>query len=336
MIEAEESLRWFAPFASARSARSRQVCVMAKLAVFPKAWLDALCVDGSMSLAEWIELSAQFDVDGLEFYAGFSELADRRRWAEFRRRVEDQGRSIPMLCCSPDFTHPDPVFRREQIDRERHWIDLTAALGGSFCRVLSGQRRPEVAWGDAMTFVVEAIEECRQHAVACGVTLILENHYKDGYWRFPEFAQRMYDFVELVRRIPEGPGFGVNFDPSNCLVCGEDPIELLERVKDRVVTMHASDRHLEGGTLEELRMLDQAGAVGYANILKHGAIGEGMNDYDRIFALLSGAGFDGWISIEDGDNPAISIDEIHRSVRFLRRKMDVHFGESAQTKGAVS
>jgi sugar phosphate isomerase/epimerase len=297
---------------------------MAKLAVFPKAWLDALCVDGTMTLAEWIDLSARFKVDGLEFYAGFQELADRRRWSEFRRRVEDQGREIPMLCCSPDFTHPDPAFRQRQIDLERHWIDLTAELGGRFCRVLSGQRRPGVRWEDAMNYVVEAIESCREHAVARGVTLILENHYKDGYWEFPEFAQRMPDFVELVERIEPGPGFEVNFDPSNCLICGEDPLELLERVKDRVVTMHASDRHLEGGTLEDLRRLDQAGTMGYAKILKHGAIGEGMNDYDRIFAILREVDFDGWISIEDGDNPAISVGEIERSVAFLRAKMETY------------
>src|SRR5690606_27431720 len=101
-----------------------------QLAVFPKAWLPALCDGKSMSLNEWIELSAQFDVEGLEFYAGFHDLQDRARWPEFRKLVEDQGRCIPMMCCSPDFTHPDPAFRRRQVDKERHWIDMTVELGG--------------------------------------------------------------------------------------------------------------------------------------------------------------------------------------------------------------
>ena len=42
-----------------------------KLASFPKAYMDALCVDNSMSLQKWIEMGASLGVDGLEFYSGF-------------------------------------------------------------------------------------------------------------------------------------------------------------------------------------------------------------------------------------------------------------------------
>lgn len=297
---------------------------MAKLAAFPKAWLDALCVDGSMSLVEWIDRSRELDLDGLEFFAGFLDLRDAKRWPDFRRRVEDQGRSIPMLCCSPDFTHPDPQFRREQIDQEKRWIDMAAALGCGFCRVLSGQRRPEVSREEGLRYTVEAIAACRAHAIERGVTLYLENHYKDSYWTHPEFAQRTEVFLELMNRIPPGPGLGVNFDPSNCIVCGEDPIALLEALKERVVTMHASDRYFEGGSLAELQKHDLDAHTGYAPFLKHGVIGQGLNDYDRIFELLRGAGFDGWISIEDGSDPRTGFEDIRQSAVFLREKMRRH------------
>jgi sugar phosphate isomerase/epimerase len=84
------------------------------------------------------------------------------------------------------------------------------------------------------------------------VTLILENHYKDDFWNYPEFAQKMDVFCALVDRIHH-PHFGVNYDPSNAIIAGDDPLELLRRVKHRVVTMHASDRFLIEGTLEDLR-----------------------------------------------------------------------------------
>lgn len=297
---------------------------MAQLAAFPKAWLDALCVDGSMKLEEWIELSLGFDIDGLEFYAGFLDLRDPVRVPAYRRRVEDQGRSIPMLCCSPDFTHPDPAFRQQQIDQEKRWIDLTAELGGRFCRVLSGQRRPEVSRIDGIRFTAEAIAACRPHAMERGVTLILENHYKDGYWTYPEFAQKMDVFLELLQAVPDGPGFGVNYDPSNCVVCGDDPLALLDAVKQRVVTMHASDRYFEGGNLADLQRMDQDSHTGYATILKHGVIGRGLNDYDRIFSVLRQTGFTGWISIEDGADPKTSFEDIRQSAIFLRQKMAQH------------
>ena len=292
---------------------------MPKLAAFPKAYLDALCVDGSMTVPQWIELSGRLDVDGLEFYCGFLDLEDPRRWSEFRRRVEDQQRVIPMLCCSPDFTHPDQKYRQQQIDQEKGWIDMSRALGASYCRILSGQRRPEVSREQGLDYCVQCIEICLEHAVAAGVTLIIENHYKDNFWRYPEFAQHMDVFCDLVERIDAGkwPNFGVNFDPSNTVLAGEDPLELLERVKRRVVTMHASDRYLTEGSLEDLRR-EELDSVGYAERMHHGEIGRGINDYDAIFSTLSQVGFDSWISIEDGVD---GFEQLERSVRFLREKM---------------
>ena len=81
--------------------------------------------------------------------------------------------------------------------------------------------------------------------------------------------------------------------------------------------MHASDRYLIEGTLEDLRN-EEGGATGYAKRLRHGEIGKGLNDYDAIFTELKSKGFNGWISIEDGVD---GIEQLARSVTFLRGKM---------------
>jgi sugar phosphate isomerase/epimerase len=131
-------------------------------------------------------------------------------------------------------------------------------------------------------------------------------------------------YFELVEAI-QHPSFGVNYDPSNAYLAGDDPIELLKRVSHRVVTMHASDRYLIEGTLEDLRR-EEGGAAGYAKRLRHGEIGKGLNDYDAIFSELRRVGFDSWISIEDGVD---GIDQLRRSAEFLRRKIDEHWGATA-------
>jgi len=225
-----------------------------------------------------------------------------------------------MLCCSPDFSHPDAEFRTREIEKEKNWIRMAAALGAGFCRVLSGQRRPELTRERGLDLVVECIEACLPEAEHCGVTLIIENHYKDDFWSYPEFAQKMDVFCELVARIRH-PRFGVNYDPSNAFLAGDEPLELLARVKDRVVTMHASDRYLAEGTIADLRR-DEMGAEGYAIRLRHGTIGKGLNDYDAIFATLKGAGFDGWVSIEDGVD---GMEQLAESVRFVRAKLGKHW-----------
>ena len=275
-----------------------------------------LCKDGSMTIRDWVDLAAPLQVDGLEFYSGFLELADESRWAEARRTVEARGMTIPMLCCSPDFSQPDPALRAAEIEREKMWIRMAATLGAGYCRVLSGQRRPELTRAQGLDLVVSAIEACLPEAERCGVTLIIENHYKDDFWSYPEFAQKMDVFCELVDRIRH-PRFGVNYDPSNAFLAGDDPLELLERVKHRVVTMHASDRYLIEGTLEDLRR-EEGGAEGYAKRLRHGEIGKGLNNYDAIFGTLRSVGFDSWVSIEDGVD---GMEQLAASVRFVRGKL---------------
>ncbi|WP_414662117.1 sugar phosphate isomerase/epimerase family protein [Horticoccus sp. 23ND18S-11] len=293
---------------------------MPKLAAFPKAFMRALVKDGTMTLREWVDLAAPLGVDGLEYYSGFLELVDPARWPAARREVERRGMVIPMLCCSPDFSHPDAAFRAAEIEKEKNWIRMAATLGAGYCRVLSGQRRPELTRAQGIDLVVQSIEACLPEAEKCGVTLIIENHYKDDFWLYPEFAQKMDVFCELVDRIRH-PRFGVNYDPSNAFLAGDDPIELLRRVKHRVLTMHASDRTLISGTLEDLRN-EEGGAEGYAKRLKHGTIGRGLNNYDAIFSELRSVGFDSWVSIEDGVD---GMDQLVESVRFVRAKLKQHW-----------
>ncbi len=181
-------------------------------------------------------------------------------------------------------------------------------------------RFPGLTRKDGIEYTIECIKRSQEHAEQRGIVLCMENHYKDGNWQYPEFAQPEDIFLEIIERI-ESPFFGVQYDPSNATVGGYDPVRFLEKVKQRVVSMHASDRYLApGATLDELRQSD--GSLGYSDKLRHGETGKGLNDYDAIFRLLSGVGFAGWISVEDGMN---GLDELRRSVEFLQRKRDEYY-----------
>ena len=235
--------------------------------------------------------------------------------------VEDIGKEIPMMCCSPDFTHPDLKFRNNEIIKQKRWIDMIHILGGKYCRVLSGQRRPGLSIDEGIKFASDCIKECLPYAKDRGIILILENHYKDDFWEYPEFAQKKDIFKLLINNI-DHLNFGVNFDPSNAFLAGEDPLELLYEISDRILTMHASDRYLKFGTIEDLRKVE-VGSLGYAEILSHGEIGKGMNNYDAIFKELKRVGFDSWISIEDGVE---GFDQLERSVNFLNKKIIEFWG----------
>ena len=289
-----------------------------KIAAFPKCFMDELCVHHTMTLFEWIEMASTLGVEGLEFYTGFLN-DDEGFLREVKDCLEKHELRMPMLCCSPDFTQPDPELLHAEIEREKRMIELTAFFGGRFCRVLSGQRRPGLSREAGVTQVVRVLKSLLPFAEKHDVVLTMENHYKDNYWQYPEFAQKMDVFIEIVEQI-DSPWFGVNYDPSNTILAGEDPIELLKKIKHHVVSMHASDRYLTSGTIEDLRKEEDS--VGYASRLAHGVIGKGINDYDAIFSTLSEVGFNSWISIEDGMN---GLDELRESVRFLTTKIDRYF-----------
>jgi sugar phosphate isomerase/epimerase len=289
--------------------------VQPRISVFPKCYFDQLC-RGDLEYATWIRSAATLGAEGLEHYDGFI----RGRAADVVSLMADTGQTSSMLCFSPDFTHPDAAERARQIERQRAAIDLAVTLGTRFCRTLSGQRHQGLTRRDGLSRTVEGLCRSIEYAEKRDVVLCLENHYKDGTWQYPEFAQPEDIFLEILDRV-DSRRLGVQYDPSNALVGGYDPMRFLEEVLPRVVTMHASDRYLApGATIDELRQSD--GTIGYSDKLRHGETGQGLIDYDAIFRILAGAQFSGWISVEDGMN---GLEELQRSIAFLKQKRSQYY-----------
>ena len=278
-----------------------------RISAFPKCYLDEIAGKRTMTVFDWIEMARQLDADGLEMYELFFTSLDPAYLDSIGDAIRAAGFAMPMLCCSPDFTQPDPDGRKRAVDHELRMIEVARRLGGPgvVCRVLSGQRYPDVSREQGLDWAAGCIEACLPAARELDVVLGLENHFKDGFWRYPEFAQKQDVFLDLLARIPERRHFGVQYDPSNAIVAGDDPVELLRQVAGRVVSMHASDRSLAPG-----------------GDLHHGVTGQGLNDYAAIFRILADSGYSGWISIEDGMN---GMDEMRQSLAFLRENCARYF-----------
>jgi sugar phosphate isomerase/epimerase len=294
-----------------------------RIAAFPKCYIDRIAGDRSLSVFEWIAMARELDADGLEMYDGFFLSLDPSYLDQVGEAIAAAGFAMPMLCCSPDFTNPDPDARKRAVDHEAKLIGVARRLGGprTVCRVLSGQRYPAVDRRQGLEWVVDAISQLLPLARELDIVLGLENHYKDSFWSYPEFAQKMDVFLELVAAISDRRHFGVQYDPSNAIVAGDEPLLLLRAIADRVVSMHASDRYLvEGTTLDDLRQSD--GTLGYSANLQHGVTGKGLNDYDAIFQTLAEHRYQGWVSIEDGMG---GMDEMAESLAFLRRMSARYF-----------
>ena len=289
--------------------------------MFPKCYFDEL-VRGERSYVGWIHDAATLGGEGVEHYDEFFPSYDEADVAPVMKAMEETGQTTSMLCFSPNFTHPDPDERLRQVERQKRAIDLSVRIGAKYCRTLSGQKYPGLSINEGVARAAEGITRSLEYAVKHDVILCLENHYKVGDWLYAEFAQQEEPFLALLDAVGTPSHFGVQYDPSNALVGGFDPIAFLQKIKTRVVTMHASDRYLVPGTsLDEILLAD--GTIGYPDKLRHGETGEGSNDYDAIFRILREVNFSGWISVEDGMD---GLDELARSVAFLKEKRRTYYG----------
>ncbi len=298
---------------------------MPKLAAFPKGFFDAI-VQRRMTVFQWIDLAGRLELQGAELSPKFLDSFESPYLAKVRKEAATRGLELPMFCYSPDFTQLDPADRKRELEDARDMIRVTAELGGKYCRVLSGQNRPGLVEAEALKWVIDCLWQLEPTAKAAGILMCMENHYKDNLWTYPEFAQSHRRYLAILDAV-NSPWLKAQYDPSNAIVAGEDQYALLDRVLPRVATMQASDRYLEGGTIEDLKGMARDPQHGYAKIIRHGVIGNGLNDYDRIFGTLARAGYDGWVSIEDGEGPTVEVgfENLRLSATFLRGKFAQHF-----------
>ena len=86
-----------------------------KIAAFPKCYLEQIAGHRSMSIFEWIEMARSLDADGLEMYEGFFTSLDDGYIDSVGEAIRSAGFAMPMMCCSPDFTQPDPAARQRAV-----------------------------------------------------------------------------------------------------------------------------------------------------------------------------------------------------------------------------
>ena len=273
-----------------------------RLAAFPKGFFYELLAREHLRIEDVVRRAPSLGLEGVELYPGFLGGRDDATLTRLVRIAGDAGVELPMMCSSPDFIDPSPGAWERAVEEMRELVDVMVLLapGASWrsVRVLSGQAWPGVPEAEGIARALEGIKAVLAYAEPKNVWVVMENHYKDGLWTYPEFARSSSRFLAIVDQI-DSALFGVNFDPSNAIVAGEDPLGLLDLVLDRVRSMGASDRSLRPG----YRFEDLAAhrGLGYPEALQHGVVGQGLNDYPAILSRLSAAGFRGWISIEDGE-----------------------------------
>jgi sugar phosphate isomerase/epimerase len=129
-----------------------------------------------------------------------------------------------------------------------------------------------------------------------GILIGIEPHQQ--YTKSPDGLDRIHALVK-------SPAVGINFDTGNSYLCGHDPIAWLERVRDRLVHLHAKDISVTQSDAERGKVTGTP--VGCA-------CGEGVIDWAKVIAICKKAPRDIVLSVECG-----TIDQAARSIGHLRK-----------------
>lgn len=271
------------------------------------------CMDeGRPTLEAIIEEAHVLGLRHIEIYRGFLASREADYLRHVRRVLCRNELQVSQITCAPDFTHPDPGVREAEYADMVAWIGAAQALDAAGVRVTAGCVHEGVPREEALRWAVEGLSRLGDHAEARGVRLGFENHYRDKRWTSNDFCFHTAEFLAVFEGLRDTP-VGVNFDASNQLMTGEDPLPVLEVVKHKVWHMHASDRRPGEYT--------------------HTVIGEGAVDFDGLFRCLAGIGYAGYISLEDGqtEGQAGTI----RSLEFVRGKVQRHWRVSDGNGGRL-
>jgi sugar phosphate isomerase/epimerase len=147
---------------------------------------------------------------------------------------------------------------------------------------------------EVMKYTLTKVEMvARRHRVHLGI---------EPHGIYTKTSDGLLRIVNLV----ESPWIGVNWDTGNSYLAGiEDPYLSLQKVRDRVVHMHAKDISIEHGAAERGKVTGTP--VGCA-------CGEGVVDWERVIKIMQPVNREIFLSVECG-----KIDEAARSLVFLRK-----------------
>jgi L-ribulose-5-phosphate 3-epimerase len=171
----------------------------------------------------------------------------------------------------PTLVSPAKPDRQRRIDFYQYAIDTAAFLGSDCVSLWSGRQPADVSSRDAMTWLVEGLQEVLRYAAAKHVTIGFE----------PEpgmLIDSMARWEELVAQ-PGMEDLCLTLDVGHVHCQGEGPIDAaIHRWATRLVNVH----------IEDMR----------AGVHEHLMFGEGEIDFPPVLRALCSVGYVGGIHVE--------------------------------------
>ncbi len=252
-----------------------------------------------VSMEYCLEKAAAMGFDGVELLLVQMTSEDNAYLQKIKRKALHGGLDLYGFSTHQGFLRPDKDYRRENIDKTIHQIELAYALGIPTMRLNTGRWGTIDNFDDLMAnkgiepipegytedqgyqWVIDSIEQCLPTAEKCGVVLGLENHW--GLGRTAKGVRKIVDTID-------SPWLRVTLDTGNFL---QDSYQQMKSLAPDAVLLQAKTY--------------QGGGKWYSLDLDYAKIGEIMRQVD----------YRGYVSLEfEGNNDPLTA--IPKSLKLLR------------------
>jgi len=266
-----------------------------KLSCLPVSLFNDI-LKGSISIRQWAQLAKDAGLDGIDLSMMMIKNHTARYLNQIKGEIDDENIPIVMITTYPDFSNPDDLQVKREMEYLKHDIALASFLNAKYLRILAGQSYPGIDKESTIKKVIECFKGITPVADKYNIKLVYENHSKPGVWDYTDFSHPTDIFLKIVEGI-WNTDIGINFDTANSFILGDDPVKLLKKIYKKLEVIHASDVMVRGE-------------------LKPSIIGEGIVPLKEVLEFLKSKGYDGWICIEEASNNGM--EGIEKAVDFIR------------------
>lgn len=260
-------------------------------------------------------------------------LADEKKFAEFKKTIEDSGIQISAFSCHGNPVHPNKEmaaqyckdFNNTVLIAEKMGIDriitFSGCPGGSpedktpnwvtcpwpddFLAILDYQ------WNEVLVpYWKEAVKFAEAHGIK---KIALEMH--------PGFCVYNPETLLKLRAAVGSDIIGANFDPSHLFWQGIEPVAAIRTLGNAIHYVHAKDTRIDdintakNGVLDTKHYTDE---INRSWIFRSVGYGHDMTVWRDIVSNLKLVGYDDVLSIEHEDSLMSPTEGFEKAVKFLK------------------
>ena len=270
---------------------------MMKLSLMSLSYRDAL-KEGRMTLTDFLDKARDLCVDGIDLHTNVFPDTETATLRSIRRDCIERGLRVCYIGVSNDFGRKYEELA-EQVKNVKHWIDVADRMGVPMVRIFAawvrGESREEEVWQRMMPCIREVAEFGQERGVLVG----LHNHNHGCVTRTGADILRILDEIDnpwfthildtgQYAGSPGASGSRGTPDPAY------DFYGSIAQTAPRAMHVRCKIYRIQSGREEWL-------------------------DYDRIFEILYGLNYNGYLSIVyEGQDVESEEEAVPKAVEFLR------------------